>query len=77
MTREDAEKVLRPPVDGLFLVRESAHYPGDYTLCICMNNTVEHYHIIRKQEKLTIDDDSTFDNLFQLVAVNFSIIKIY
>ena len=69
MMREDAEKMLSPPEDGLFLVRESVHYPGDYTLCICMNNVVEHYRIISKQQKLTIDEETDFDNLFQLVEV--------
>ena len=34
MDRDKAEKVLQPRVDGLYLVRESNHYPGDYTLCV-------------------------------------------
>ena len=34
ITREEAEKLLHPPSDGVFLVRESTNYPGDYTLCV-------------------------------------------
>ena len=32
--REDAEKLLNPLKNGLFLVRESRAYKGDYTLCV-------------------------------------------
>ena len=34
ISREDAEKLLTPPKNGRFLVRESQNYPGDYTLCV-------------------------------------------
>ena len=34
LSREDAEKLLTPPKNGLFLVRESSAYKGDYTLCV-------------------------------------------
>ncbi|XP_057693667.1 tyrosine-protein kinase CSK-like isoform X2 [Corythoichthys intestinalis] len=45
ITRLQAESLLSPPEDGLFLVRESTNYPGDYTLCLCTDGMVEHYHI--------------------------------
>ena len=48
ITREVAEKILVPRQDGLFLVRESTNFPGDYTLCVCFDNRVEHYRIILK-----------------------------
>ena len=69
MKREDAEQLLEPREDGLFLVRESNNYPGDYTLCVCSEGKVEHYHIIYKDNKLTIDEEEFFENLNQLVEV--------
>ena len=70
ITREEAENLLTPREDGLFLVRESTNFPGDYTLCVCYNNKVEHYRVIYKDNKLTIDEDEYFDNLSQLVEVS-------
>ena len=62
ISREDAEKILVPRVSGLYLVRESVHYPGDYTLSLCSETGVEHYHIITDQnnKKLTVDEDAYF-----------------
>ncbi|KAG8576129.1 hypothetical protein GDO81_009779 [Engystomops pustulosus] len=67
ITREQAERLLYPPETGLFLVRESTNYPGDYTLCVSCEGKVEHYRIIYKDSKLTIDEEAYFDNLMQLV----------
>ncbi len=67
ITRAQAEDLLVPRTDGLFLVRESSNYPGDYTLCVCAEDKVEHYHIIYKDNKLSIDEESFFDNLTELV----------
>ncbi|XP_073435645.1 tyrosine-protein kinase CSK isoform X1 [Dendrobates tinctorius] len=67
ITREQAERLLYPPETGLFLVRESTNYPGDYTLCVSCEGKVEHYRIIYKTGKLTIDEEAYFDNLMQLV----------
>ena len=69
MKRDEAENLLQPREDGLFLVRESNNYPGDYTLCVCSEGKVEHYHIIYKDNKLTIDEEEFFENLNQLVEV--------
>ncbi|XP_053211682.1 tyrosine-protein kinase CSK-like isoform X2 [Panonychus citri] len=65
--REEAESLLQPREDGLFLVRESTNFPGDYTLCVCFNNKVEHYRVIFKDNKVTIDEDEYFDKLSELV----------
>ncbi|XP_074601513.1 C-terminal Src kinase [Brevipalpus obovatus] len=65
--REEAESLLQPREDGLFLVRESTNFPGDYTLCVCYNNKVEHYRVSKNNSKLTIDDEEFFDKLSQLV----------
>lgn len=67
ITRDEAERLLQPPKDGLFLVRESTNFPGDYTLCVCYNNKVEHYRTIFMNNKYTIDEEGFFDSLSQLV----------
>lgn len=69
ITREQAERLLNPPETGLFLVRESTNYPGDYTLCVSCDGKVEHYRIIYHNGKLTIDEEEYFENLMQLVEV--------
>lgn len=68
ITRDEAERLLQPREEGLFLVRESTNYPGDYTLCVCFQEKVEHYRVKYHDKKLTIDDEEYFDNLSQLVA---------
>ncbi|XP_022100836.1 tyrosine-protein kinase CSK-like [Acanthaster planci] len=68
ITREEAEKLLDPWKTGTFLVRESTHYPGDYTLCVCDDARVEHYRVMRNQNKMTIDEEIFFNTLPELVA---------
>ena len=41
ITRELAEELLTPKEEGLFLVRENAHSPGDYTLCVWLVTIIE------------------------------------
>ncbi|XP_019615926.1 PREDICTED: tyrosine-protein kinase CSK-like isoform X1 [Branchiostoma belcheri] len=67
ITREQAESLLNPPHDGMFLVRESTNYPGDYTLCVSFSSKVEHYRVIFKNNRLTIDEEIDFENLTKLV----------
>lgn len=67
ITREEAENLLKPRTDGLFLIRESTNFPGDYTLCVCFQNKVEHYRVKTKSGKHTIDDEEFFDNLEKLI----------
>ncbi|KAI2648342.1 Tyrosine-protein kinase CSK [Labeo rohita] len=67
ITREQAERLLYPPETGLFLVRESTNYPGDYTLCVSCDGKVEHYRIIYHDGKLSIDEEEYFENLMQLM----------
>lgn len=73
ITRDEAESLLQPREDGLFLVRESTNFPGDYTLCVCFQGKVEHYRVKYLDNKLTIDDEEYFENLGQLVAVSAGI----
>ena len=70
ISRETAEKLLQPRQDGLFLVRESTNFPGDYTLCVCFEGRVEHYRVIYQADKITIDEEEYFDNLTKLVDVS-------
>ena len=70
ISRDKAEDLLRPREDGLFLVRESTNFPGDYTLCVCWQGRVEHYRVIYKDNQLTIDEEEYFENLAQLVEVS-------
>uniref|UniRef100_A0A667WMP0 Tyrosine-protein kinase n=1 Tax=Myripristis murdjan TaxID=586833 RepID=A0A667WMP0_9TELE len=67
ITRDQAERLLYPHETGLFLVRESTNFPGDYTLCVSCDGKVEHYRIIYHNGKLTIDEEEYFENLMQLV----------
>ncbi|CAL4102300.1 unnamed protein product, partial [Meganyctiphanes norvegica] len=67
ISRDEAENLLTPREDGLFLVRESTNFPGDYTLCVCFQEKVEHYRVIYKDSKLTIDEEEYFDHLTKLV----------
>ena len=68
--REEAEKILQPRMNGFFLVRDSQHFQGDYTLSVCMSDEVQHYRIINdKNRRLTIDEESYFNNLMELVEV--------
>ncbi|XP_031336019.1 tyrosine-protein kinase CSK [Photinus pyralis] len=67
ISREQAEQLLQPRTDGLFLVRESTNFPGDYTLCVCFQNKVEHYRVKYHDRNLTIDDEEFFEDLEKLI----------
>ncbi|XP_047139612.1 tyrosine-protein kinase CSK isoform X1 [Hydra vulgaris] len=71
ITREKAEELLTPREVGLFLVRESTNFPGDYTLCVVSpqnNKKVEHYRVISTNDnRVTVDEDAFFPNLIELI----------
>ncbi|XP_025077024.1 tyrosine-protein kinase CSK-like isoform X2 [Pomacea canaliculata] len=67
ISRQQAEDLLKPRENGLFLIRESNNYPGDYTLCVCHNGKVEHYRILYRDNQLTIDEEGFFKTLDELV----------
>lgn len=69
ISREETEKLLQPPMDGLFLIRPSIRHPGDYTLSVSYSSGVEHYRIKYKGNRFTIDDEIFFCNLEELVKV--------
>ncbi len=48
-------------------MRESTHYPGDYTLCLKSEAKVENYHIKQLNNRFTIDDENMFNNLIEIV----------
>ncbi|XP_007906181.1 megakaryocyte-associated tyrosine-protein kinase isoform X2 [Callorhinchus milii] len=64
---EDAVQQLQPQEDGLFLVRESIRHPGDYVLCVSSHSGINHYRVIYKDNKLTIDENDYFYNLIELI----------
>ena len=72
--RTKSDELLNPRKDGLFLVRESKNFPGDYTLSVCCGSKVEHYRIIYSNNKLTIDEEGYFDNLTELVEVLYMVV---
>ncbi|CAG5128054.1 unnamed protein product [Candidula unifasciata] len=67
ISRMEAEQLLSSRKDGLYLVRDSKVYVGDYTLCVCFSNKVEHYHISYSNNQLSIDNEVFFKNLEELV----------
>lgn len=80
ISRDRAEQLLQPRSDGLFLVRESTNFPGDYTLCVCYQGKVEHYRVkyhnpgkgepgsaLSMMRQLTIDDEEFFPCLEKLI----------
>lgn len=70
ITREQANEILQGGEVGLFLVRESMHYQGDYTLCMVGPDAkIEHYRVLNRNNRLTVDEDDYFDTLNQLVKV--------
>ena len=70
MTRQQAQDLLNPSTeDGIYLVRESVTYPGDYILCVACWDRVEHYRIKYRHNKLTIDEEEFFENLTHLIQV--------
>lgn len=60
---------MRPPEDGLFLVRESIRHPGDYVLCVSVSGEVIHYRVMYQDGKLTIDNTQYFYNLIDMIEV--------
>ncbi|XP_078448712.1 tyrosine-protein kinase CSK isoform X3 [Lampetra planeri] len=67
ISREEAEQLLMPRSDGLFLVRESTNYPGDYTLCVSCGSRVEHYHVACHHGQFSVDPGVDFESLPKLI----------
>ncbi len=67
ISRDEAEAALQPRENGLFLIRESSNFPGDFTLCVCVSGYVEHYHILCAGGRYTVDEEGYFTSLPQLV----------
>lgn len=59
--------MLKDLPEGSYLVRESTHFPGDFTLCLKSDCKVENYHIKVLHDKYTIDDEHLFNNLIELI----------
>ncbi|CAF0776350.1 unnamed protein product [Didymodactylos carnosus] len=66
--RSTAEQLLFDKKLGTFLVRESEHYPGDYTLSIKDDSKIQHYRVkILPDGSYTVDDEIFFEDLKQLI----------
>ena len=72
ISRDTAETLMHARKDGLFLVRKSTNFPGDYTLSVCSEGRVEHYRIIYQDDQITIDEEEYFPNLTKLVEVSLN-----
>ena len=75
ISRDTAEKLLHARTDGLFLVRKSTNFPGDYTLSVCSEGRVEHYRILHQDDHITIDEEEFFPNLTRLIEVSMNIVS--
>ncbi len=62
---------MQDKAEGSYLIRESTHFPGDYTLCLKSETKIENYHIKRVNSVYTIDDERTFPTLIKLIHVIF------
>jgi len=71
ISRDRAEQLLANEDFGTFLIRESEHYPGDYTLSIKDELKPQHYRIKcdLNTNICTIDDEIFFPDLRLLVQV--------
>lgn len=69
LTRNNAEDILRDPSlpDGSFLVRDSESTPGDFSLSVKFQNSVEHYRILRDQSGKYFLWVVKFESLNQLI----------
>lgn len=73
LSRDVAEELLKGCSPGLYIIRKSLHFPGDYTLSISVENAIEHYRIKYNNQTdkkpFTIDDETYFNNFSELVKV--------
>ena len=75
ISRDTAETLMHARKDGLFLVRKSTNFPGDYTLSVCSEGRVEHYRLIHQDDHITIDEEEYFPNLTRLIEVSMNIVS--
>ncbi|XP_071844253.1 tyrosine-protein kinase CSK-like [Apostichopus japonicus] len=67
ITRDKSEEMMKSKPSGTFLVRESTHFPGDYTLSVSYSGSIEHYRILYSKNLLSVDEETYFENLVKLV----------
>ncbi|VDO99361.1 unnamed protein product [Soboliphyme baturini] len=66
ISRKEAEIRLLHKIDGSFLIRESTHYPGDFTLCVSYQGHAEHYRIRSQDGSFSCDQEEYFPSLSML-----------
>ena len=55
--------------DGLFLVRESTHKPGNFVISLLLNGECQHFQIVHQGDAwYSLDNGPVFQGLDQLVA---------
>ncbi|XP_063770916.1 megakaryocyte-associated tyrosine-protein kinase [Pseudophryne corroboree] len=64
---QQAIQQLQTKEEGLFLVRESSRYPGDYVLCVSHQGEDTQYRICYQDGKLSIDLIQKFSNLMDMI----------
>ncbi|XP_022915373.2 tyrosine-protein kinase csk-1-like [Onthophagus taurus] len=65
---ETTYKLLKSNKDGLFLVRDSLRYAGDFSLCLTYSKRLFDYRIIRDNYgRLTINLEDYYDSLEEII----------
>lgn len=68
MSRSQAAAALRVAgQEGTFLVRESESKPGEYSLSVCHDSSLRHYHIRHEGNEYFISDRHRFSDVCSLV----------
>ncbi|KAL9970025.1 hypothetical protein ACROYT_G022334 [Oculina patagonica] len=70
MSASDVESVVKElsdAADGMFLVRESITYPGDYVLYVWYKGKSYHYRVLNKKNSFSVDNKKQFSSLPDLV----------
>ncbi|XP_022809761.1 tyrosine-protein kinase CSK-like isoform X2 [Stylophora pistillata] len=72
ISRIETKRLLNPCEDGLFLIRNSFTYKGEYAISVCYAdndaNNVKHYRVrVTDCGKLRVDDDVFYGSLSELV----------
>ena len=74
INRQKVARLLSSGAEGLYLIRESTKFAGEYTLSMNSHQSPaggpDHYTIKRRQQKFTIDGANYFISLHELIEVS-------
>nr|XP_058956275.1 tyrosine-protein kinase CSK-like [Pocillopora verrucosa] len=54
LSRIKAERLFNPREEGMFLIRNSRNYQGDYALSVCSNKSFHHFDILAHRSEVYI-----------------------